>query len=224
MHPDANKNIRNSHLLSIFVNSHFMANKPLTRSGIDTSICRVLSTIGISTVRDLLNASPLLIMLHTDLSMNEVNGLVKAVSELIFPTPVNAFSYLQERYLRERFISTGVQALDEGLKGGLLLGTITDICGAAGLGKTQFCMSCLVQALTPNTMIDISQHTLPSVIYIDAELKFDPTRIVEIADSLFPQFYSSRYREDAPHLLDQLLSRIKVRSYVHSIRLFYCFQ
>ena len=44
----------------------------------------------------------------------------------------------------QRFISTSVSTLDAALRGGLLAGTVTEIGGPPGAGKTQFCTMCSV--------------------------------------------------------------------------------
>eukprot|EP01032_Pedospumella_encystans_P010568 gene10568-12343_t len=89
------------------------------------------------------------------------------------------------------------------MKGGLMVGSISEICGAPGAGKTQFCLSCALQA--------VSSSTSAGVIYIDTELKFDPNRLIQMAIECYPELYSSEFRTDAPHQIDSLLSRLKVK-------------
>ena len=83
-----------------------------------------------------------------------------------------------------------------------MVGSISEICGAPGAGKTQFCLSCALQA--------VSSSTSAGVIYIDTELKFDPNRLIQMAIECYPELYSSEFRTDAPHQIDSLLSRVKV--------------
>lgn len=71
-------------------------------------------------------------------------------------------------------IPTGLPGLDGALHGGLCCGNITEIVGPAGLGKTQFCMAATAYAAA----------TAPAghrVLYIDAERKFAPSRLLEIS-------------------------------------------
>jgi replicative DNA helicase len=45
------------------------------------------------------------------------------------------------------FISTGLFPLDQKLQGGMKFGTITEVCGIPGTGKTQFCIEACSQCL-----------------------------------------------------------------------------
>jgi RAD51-like protein 1 len=66
--------------------------------------------------------------------------------------------------------------LDAALGGGFAIGSITEVVGAAGAGKTQACLSACASAA----------HGLRGgVIYIDAEQKFSSQRLAEIAMGKF---------------------------------------
>ena len=45
------------------------------------------------------------------------------------------------------FLPSGLQELDTVLGGGIQIGTLTEIMGAPGTGKTQFCIGCSVFTL-----------------------------------------------------------------------------
>ena len=73
-------------------------------------------------------------------------------------------------------LSTGLQKLDEFLGGGIPGGTITDIFGPNGTGKTQF-------------LFQLSANAIKSdgrVLYVDTSGRFRPERIIEIQDSSSP--------------------------------------
>eukprot|EP00981_Chlorochromonas_danica_P005356 scaffold1084_cov250-Ochromonas_danica.AAC.7 len=153
-------------------------------------------------------------MLVTDLSMKEVQKLIQLVSEAVVPESNSALSYLRERTTKRRFLETGIGVLDRALHGGLLLGSLTDICGQPGVGKTQFCIGCVVQAHVMGKEGTGNSGTATSyggVIYIDTEHKFDPIRLVQIATETFPKLFSSTYRSDAAHKVDSLLEAVKVK-------------
>ena len=65
------------------------------------------------------------------------------------PRPVTAYSLLRARISRPSHISTFSRALDDLLDGGVPLGSVTEICGAPGIGKTQLCAQLAVNALIP---------------------------------------------------------------------------
>lgn len=185
-----------------------MASRPLTRiRGIDPTTCRLLQAAGMSTVRDLLLASPLKIMSAADLSYKDMQALLTTVTDSIVPESTNALACLRERASKQRFLSTGMLALDQALHGGLLLGTLTDICGAPGVGKTAFCIGCVVQAAQSAGVVYIDTGTptppfpqpvpsadTPHAPSSHAEHKFDPIRLVQIATEAFPKVYSSSFR------------------------------
>jgi len=74
---------------------------------------------------------------------------------------------------RLRYLPTGLESLDAALRGGIRVGTITEICGRAGAGKTQLAMQLCIMA---------AKHCQGS-IYIDTEKKLSLPRLQEIADS-----------------------------------------
>ena len=59
------------------------------------------------------------------------------------------------------------------------MGKITEVCGAAGLGKTQLCMQLCVNVQIPETLNGLGGKA----IYIDTEGSFTSNRIIEIADA-----------------------------------------
>jgi RecA/RadA recombinase len=191
----------------------------LKRTGISVAFCDALSTIGITTCSDLLTASPLVIMTCCDLSYVETIALIHEISTKVTPLKHNtALTYLKERQKESKTLLTGFSELDQALKGGLLLGTVTDICGPPGIGKTQLCMSCALHTLVASNRERLMNHTLASsssadsaisVIYIDAECKFDSLRFLSIAELVFPEFFSLSYTVHSPHNIDFLLECLK---------------
>lgn len=194
-------------------NKKKMANRKLERIGIDSHICERLSKIGIVTVRELLHASPLVLMLHCELSIKEIKSMIALVSDKVHCQPHSALEIMHKTLRRKRFLSTGIPKLDYNMKGGFLIGSISEICGAPGTGKTQFCLNCALQAVSIPQISDSSSGSVSqgqNVIYIDTELKFDPNRLIQMALENFPTLYSSEYRADAPHQIDKLLECVKV--------------
>lgn len=86
----------------------------------------------------------------------------------------------------------------------------------AGVGKTQFCIGCCVQAVVMSNSLTSSDSSSTrkrkgGVVYIDTELKFDSMRLVDVAISRFPEIYSTEYSVEAPHQIDKFLESVKVR-------------
>jgi RAD51-like protein 1 len=180
-----------------------MANRPLTRLGVEETVIRALqASLGVTTAADLLNCSPLELMVCADMSLREAEALTNNISTRIAPRPVSANQFFQKRLTEKRFLSTGFRELDRAMRGGILLNSVTDICGTPGVGKTQFCVNVVAYTAAVEDA---------SVIYIDAELKLDPNRILEIALHAMPERYDPTMNQAAPHHTDDLLNRIKVR-------------
>lgn len=90
-------------------------------------------------------------------------------------------------------IHTGSRALDSLLTGGIKANTITNIFGASGSGKTQFCFQ-----------ISANLARYSEVLFVDALNNFRPERIIEIADEyLLERIYVVR-RTDIDEIYDIL--------------------
>jgi len=70
-----------------------------------------------------------------------------------------------------RYVSTGMSTLDSKLRGGIPMGSITEIVGNAGVGKTQFAMQLCYQVAT-----NLHQGS----IYIDTERKMSLPRLQQL--------------------------------------------
>lgn len=186
-----------------------MATRSLSRfSFLNEQTVHILAKVGIHTANDFLLASPLALMSALNMNLSKIQEITLLLSEKLLPNTLTALELYDLRSKQTRYIKTGIFDLDKCLKGGFLLGTITDICGVPGSGKTQFCMSCIIDSISSHQQADEPS----SIIYFDAEQKFDPVRFTQIAVERFPELYSTQNRLDAPHLLDDLLKRVKVFS------------
>ena len=105
-------------------------------------------------------------------------------NKLIKPSMCKASELLA--YTKERFyVSTGVKAIDEALGGGVESEAITEIYGEFSAGKTQFALTCLVNACALG-------H---GCVFVDCEGTFDHGRVKEIATAR---------GFDAEHILDNV--------------------
>nr|XP_025039873.1 DNA repair protein RAD51 homolog 2 isoform X2 [Pelodiscus sinensis] len=83
------------------------------------------------------------------------------------------------------FLSTTLHGLDKALHGGVACGSLTEVTGPPGCGKTQFCLMMSVLATLPISMGGLHG----AVIYIDTESAFGAERLVEIAGHRFPNYF-----------------------------------
>lgn len=72
---------------------------------------------------------------------------------------------------REGFLSTGLHSLDQALEGGYPLGSLTELVGPAGAGKSQLCLLAAAAALAAAE---------GGVIYLDTERKFSAARFSQM--------------------------------------------
>jgi RAD51-like protein 1 len=70
-----------------------------------------------------------------------------------------------------RYLPTGLEPLDQALRGGVRVGTITELVGPAGVGKTQLAMQLCIMA----------SRYAQGCVYVDTEKKLSVARLREIA-------------------------------------------
>jgi RecA/RadA recombinase len=120
-------------------------------------------------------------------SVAECQEFRRRVSERCAPAPNTALALLRATQetvgahddlsrIRIRYLPTGLLPLDDRLRGGIRVGTLTELVGKAGSGKTQFAMQTIVMA---------AAHRL-GAIYIDTEQKLSLQRLREIAVERYP--------------------------------------
>ena len=126
---------------------------------------RLTQTAGIRTLADLLSISSSELQRRTKMSLNDAAALRTSAAEAIFRsrpstaldlrvstdfasklTVLTTSRTAQGKQLR---LSVGCDVLDEELRGGLLCPGITEVFGASGSGKTQFCLQMSLAAQLP---------------------------------------------------------------------------
>jgi RAD51-like protein 1 len=130
-----------------------------------------------------------------------VQALLVQVATAILPPPVSALELLQRYAGASSYLRTMLPPLDAALMGGLPPGSITEVVGPAGLGKTQFCLGmCLMACM----------HHLANgggrVLYIDTERKFSGERLAEMARSRFPESFGGVGA--VSHMLERVLVKV----------------
>uniref|UniRef100_A0AC11ATN8 RAD51 paralog B n=1 Tax=Ovis aries TaxID=9940 RepID=A0AC11ATN8_SHEEP len=166
-----------------------MGSKKLRRVGLSQELCDRLNRHQIVTCQDFLCLSPLELMKMTGLSYQAVHELLCVVSRACAPQMQTAYEIKTQRCAAHSsaFLSTTLPALDEALHGGVACGSLTEITGPPGCGKTQFCIMMSILATLPTNMGGLEG----AVVYIDTESAFSAERLVEIAESRFPRYFDT---------------------------------
>ena len=123
--------------------------------------------------------------------------------------PVSAWNLFLTATTSPSRITTFSRSLDSLLDGGVPLGSVTEICGAPGVGKTQLCVQLAVNALIPEAFEGVGGKIIseekagpqsraaarddsiatdavsgPAYVYVfDTEGSFVPRRIMEMAEA-----------------------------------------
>ncbi|XP_073098329.1 DNA repair protein RAD51 homolog 2 isoform X2 [Manis javanica] len=167
-----------------------MSSRKLRRVGLSEELCDRLNRYQIVTCQDFLCLSPLELMKMTGLSYHGVHELLCTVSRACAPQMQTVYGMKTQRCAAPSpaFLATTLSALDEALRGGVACGSLTEITGPPGCGKTQFCMMMSILATLPTNMGGLEG----AVVYIDTESAFSAERLVEIAESRFPRYFNTQ--------------------------------
>lgn len=195
-----------------------MATRKLDRLGLDAQLVSRLLKAKIVTVRDLLEANPLTLMAAGDLSPQAAQWLASAVSAKVLRGDAATALDLHARSLLadgSASMRTGIAHLDDRMGGGLPTGTLTELVGPPGIGKTQFLMCCIVQTVSGALECAAQKggagasppppRTL--VALFDTELKFSAERLWGIATSKHPELY----KPGAPYDYGYFMSCIAIK-------------
>ncbi|XP_024036884.1 meiotic recombination protein DMC1 homolog isoform X3 [Citrus clementina] len=172
----------------------FEAIDKLISQGINAGDVKKLQDAGIYTCNGL--------MMHTKKHLTGIKGLSEAKVEKICEAAekIVNFGYItgSDALLRRKAvikITTGSQALDELLGGGIETGAITEAFGEFRSGKTQLAHTLCVCTQLPTNM----RGGNGKVAYIDTEGTFRPDRIVPIAE---------RFGMDPGAVLDNIVDSV----------------
>ena len=168
---------------------------------------------GATTVRELLRLAPTTLLSKVDpcLTYKEVNILLSRIHCECSAQPMSALGIIQRLNQSTcQKIPTGLSTLDECLQGGIPIGSITEVVGRAGVGKTHLSQQLTVLAATKYN---------GGCIFIDAEKKLNLNRLQEISyeRSLAEQSSSRQQQQQqqqhqyANDITQQMLQNVTVR-------------
>ena len=173
--------------------------------GVGRITAQKLRAAGFYSVRDLAFASAheLAVVLGSE---ERAIAIIRAAQRLVNRGEefITARALFEKRKNLE-YISTGVRSLDDLLEGGVEVGSITELIGEFGAGKTQICHQLAVMVQLPKEKGGLNARAL----YIDTEGTFRPERIIQIARAkqLDPEkaleniIYARAYNSDHQMLL-----------------------
>ncbi|KAL8233783.1 hypothetical protein R6Q59_019883 [Mikania micrantha] len=165
-----------------------MANKLINEMGLRKSLRHIFAARNIITAKDALSLTEFELMELLDVGLAEVKFAVALISEIASPHYQTVQSLLEQRMQNEYLtghLPTHLKGLDAALCGGLPFGTLTELVGPSGIGKTQFCLKISLLAALPSCYGGLDGH----VIYIDVESKFSSRRLIEIGINSFPEIF-----------------------------------
>lgn len=162
------------------------ASLPLEKLGLAPETTALLRSKSIDSVGKLMLLTDFEAMETLGLSMEAVLDLKGVAGRRLCPSPLTALQLLG-RGVASRALPTGLPNLDRALRGGLPAGTVTEVVGPPGMGKTQLCLQVTLLACMPPEKGGMGRKAL----YLDTERKFSASRFAEIGDRRFPQHYGS---------------------------------
>ena len=162
----------------------------------------------ITTVRELLKLSPptMLRTLDPCLTYVECNRLLSRIYRECAAKPLSALEMMRRAQSSSiEKIPTGLSTLDQQLHGGLPVGSVVEIVGRAGVGKTHLSQQLCV----------LASQLGGGAVFIDAEKKLNLMRLREIAFERFLQQQQHHLQQHhANELADQVLENVTIHSLV----------
>jgi RAD51-like protein 2 len=149
---------------------------------------------------------------HQD-AMEIINFVTKSKFSLV-TTHVSALELLTQQ---KPSIFTFCEEMDQILGGGIQLGSLTELCGLPGIGKTQIASQLAINVQLVKELDGIQGKC----IYLDTEGSFVPERIEQMATGFLDHFSKTKIgREKMKWTTEDILSNIyyyRLHSYVEQV-------
>ena len=209
------------------------AKRSLARvAGLDVDLLSRLESNNFRTCEDVLTRHPFDLVELLDVNLPVAEKIVTCVARACCPKPVTAKQLLDSRTddphgdddgssgggggssasstrKTPAFVRAHLAPLDDALGGGVPTGSISELVGPAGAGKTQMCLTLACACAAPKRCGGLES----GVVFIDTEQRFSSQRLAEIARAKFPETLSPAHAPDAASAereLDALTSRVLV--------------
>jgi RAD51-like protein 2 len=136
---------------------------------------------GFSCVGDVLDLGVTNLRTSLQITAAEARAIVRACANQYTPSAdgTSASDFLKRRTVHVP-ISTLCHSLDMLLGGGIASGSITEFCGAPGVGKTQLAMQIAADAVIPKEL----GGTAGEALFVDTEGSFTRERMAQIASAM----------------------------------------
>lgn len=184
------------------IHCFFLAIMDPLKKVLPQKIFEIIERAGISTAKQIIIMSKWDIKKLTNLNNDDIILLKSMIADYLSPESVPGDLLLQQENLNSR-ISSGCNTIDSLMKGGFLRGTLTEIYGESGSGKTQV----LIQAVAHNSFC--------GCVYICTEDLFPLKRLQQVIHSIPDYNSETDYGKNIfiEHVTEpiELLSCVKVR-------------
>jgi len=185
------------------------------RQLISETDAKILNRFGVTKASELIDTRAFLLKDTLDASEEEIRRIRNTVFENVCPKPNTALELLKRR---GRYVRTGFKEIDRALCGGIPSGSVSEISGKSGIGKSQFCFTIASEVLSRSEENNHKSGSC-SVVYIDTEMKFSPPRVREIvqgrSEGLLGDKVMSRLHVFSPKNSKELVSVLRsLESYI----------
>ncbi|KPJ07909.1 DNA repair protein RAD51-like 4 [Papilio machaon] len=139
------------------------------------SVQRTLTINNITTILEFLQQDAEKLSTLTKLNLSQILDIRNDIFTKFSAPVVDGPSLFALYKNKQRFITTGIDSLNNVLGIGIPIGFITEICGLAGCGKTQLCLQ---------LAINCAKQTENTILYIDTKGDFSAVRLQRILNNL----------------------------------------
>lgn len=150
---------------------------PLSSLPLPSSVISKLKDEGFIHVTDVKGLRPTELHAITGINLKDCLAVVRAVRKDTDVQTVNATPLVVQEENNSPHISTFCRGLDNILGGGFAIGSITELAGSPGIGKTQLCLQACISVQFPPTLGGLGGES----VFIDTEGKFSAVRLKDIA-------------------------------------------
>uniref|UniRef100_A0A0K0FUM2 DNA repair protein Rad51 homolog (inferred by orthology to a D. melanogaster protein) n=1 Tax=Strongyloides venezuelensis TaxID=75913 RepID=A0A0K0FUM2_STRVS len=162
----------------------------LEKYGIDTKDIQRLKGYGFFTVESLLYVTKKALVNLDQFSEDKVNKILRQAKKLVSNVSFTSASKILEQRENLIKIRTGSRAMDRLFGGGIETGSITEIFGEAGTGKTQLCHMLAVNCQLPAD----EGGGEGKCMWLDTEGSFRSERIFSINNITYARVYNSEHQ------------------------------